>query len=688
MANEVKIKITANTRQAETAITGLQDTVKKFSGTIRMAGVAMSAFGAAGIFASVKFAQAALEQEKAMAVLGNAVEKGGIAFASVRKEIEATTAALQAKTNYGDEVQMRALGQMVALSGDYEASLKALPALLDLSTALQIDLAGATNLVGRGLSGNIELFSRYGIVVEKGITSQGLINLLLDKFGGAAEANRDPLKQLTNTWGDFGEALGRAVMPVLIPSVILLTRMFDILGKLNPKLLAVGGTIFMVSAGFSLFLGPLAIAISMLPAAIAGFTALAGAMGALSAASIASAVGMIAAFGWNIGLVAAGAVATAVALQMLWGALTGGETNPIEIVKGWTTSIKGAMTSIMDMTEQAEKNQVAMDKLAKTMAESLAKAAEDSAAQFDGLETSMQGVAEVSLDDTTVWLQTLRDEADRAGENIGNLWDLLERPPVIQRRLPMPVVQGALGFERTLLPGVQDAGVQRYIDMTNVFKELLIPTRTFKEEVGKLVSETGNWELAMGVVGNRMEDHLLRQVKILAEGFVGGAEAFADFTAQRMTIPEMLDAFRSGIFRVNQGAEEAAVTVDTLTQSFKALAEQLDDPRLDLDPTGFGGGPGGLFKPFGTQIQLMHQPGDPGAAEMTEAGKAWLETREKERAATMLASWEAQAAHLGISLQELERRTGQTIIVKVELDGKTVADAIGKVTSDAEQNGG
>jgi len=216
--SEVQVLLTLRDR-ASSGLKRFSGGLESLSTGLRRASMAMTALAGGAALLGKGFITAALEQERALKTLGTFIDRTGVAFADVREEVLRTTAALQAKTNFGDEEQIRVLQQLVALSGSYENSLAALPAVLDLSEGLSISLSSATNLLGRGLSGNTELFSRYGLEIEKGTTATELITKITNQFGGAAAANVDPLKQMSNTIGDLKEAIGRGLLPVVVPLV-------------------------------------------------------------------------------------------------------------------------------------------------------------------------------------------------------------------------------------------------------------------------------------------------------------------------------------------------------------------------------------------------------------------------------------------------------------------------------------
>jgi hypothetical protein len=191
--------------------------MQDISATARKAGLVVTAFGGAGIIAGKNFIDAALEQQKALKTLGVAVENTGQNFESVRAEIEATTAALQSKTNFGDEEQMRALALMTPMLGSVERAMQALPAVMDAATVKQVSLATVAGTLSRALSGQVNTALTLGMSFDETATFGDRLEQVLGAVGGAAVANADPFTQLGNAVGDLKEKMGDELIPVVVP---------------------------------------------------------------------------------------------------------------------------------------------------------------------------------------------------------------------------------------------------------------------------------------------------------------------------------------------------------------------------------------------------------------------------------------------------------------------------------------
>lgn len=217
MANDVEIRITGDDSDAQRALDRTKRSLKDVSKTVRNVGLGMAAFGAAAVLAGKSFITAALEQERATATLGAIVNATGVSFDELRPKIEATTAALQRKTNFGDEEQLRALTKMIPILGSVEKAMLALPAVMDGATTSGSSLETVAVTLSRALSGAADVAESVGVDFEKTDDFATRLEKTLAKVGGAAEANVDPMAQMGNSIGDLKEAIGRGLLPVVIP---------------------------------------------------------------------------------------------------------------------------------------------------------------------------------------------------------------------------------------------------------------------------------------------------------------------------------------------------------------------------------------------------------------------------------------------------------------------------------------
>jgi hypothetical protein len=156
--------------------------------------------------------QTAIEADAVWNRLAGTLENAGVQFADVREEITANARAMQDATAVGDEDYADVLSELVSMSNDYAGSLQNVGLVADIAAAKKIDLTTAAQLVGKAMVGETSTLKRYGIVVEEGADA---IEVMRERFKGMAENEMNTLsgqlKRMNNEWGDFKEAVGRAM---------------------------------------------------------------------------------------------------------------------------------------------------------------------------------------------------------------------------------------------------------------------------------------------------------------------------------------------------------------------------------------------------------------------------------------------------------------------------------------------
>ena len=287
MANEVIINVNSNTKGAQQGLSNMNKSLKKFGDNARKAGMAFAAVGAIGVVAIKGFLDAALEQQRSTQLLASSIENLGISYDSVRHDIEKTTAALQAKTNFGDEEQMRALALMIPMLGSVDQAMAALPAVMDAASLKGVSLSTVAGTLTRALSGQVNTAITLGMSFDETATFGERLEQVLDAIAGAAEASANPLTQLNNDIGDLKEKMGFALLPIMDPVIqkmrdwtLELQGVDEQTLQTTAKVLAIGTAIGVVGGAFLLF-------VSFIPSITAGFLAL-----GVSAAVLAGATGI------------------------------------------------------------------------------------------------------------------------------------------------------------------------------------------------------------------------------------------------------------------------------------------------------------------------------------------------------------------------------------------------------------
>ena len=255
--------------------------------------------------------QNADQQARAETKVATALKSTGNQVGYNLDQLKAYASELQSKTIFGDEtilndVTTRLLA-FTNITGDNFKRTQQI--VLDMSTALEMDLGSAATMLGKALDdpiGKMSALSRAGVnftdeqktmvkqLVETGETAKAqtvILDALEQKFGGQAEAaakvGMGALKQLKNSWGDFLEQIGQTMTPFINKIAAFLGRIVSMLKGMSPTMQKV----IVVIGGVAAAIGPVLIGISgvlkLIPALSAGFTALMSPVGLITAAVLA-----------------------------------------------------------------------------------------------------------------------------------------------------------------------------------------------------------------------------------------------------------------------------------------------------------------------------------------------------------------------------------------------------------------
>jgi len=242
-------------------------------------GMAAAGIGAAITGIGVMSVKSSLDQQLGINQLDVALKNIGTSYEANKKQIEDLASAQQAKTNFGDEEQRKALQKLVQVTGDYDLSMQAMIPLMDMSAATGMKLEGAAVLVARAVSGEATALKRYGIELDASTEPQEVLNALMEKFAGQAEAAADPMTQLKNRVGDLFQVFGDLLLPViekLLPKIESFVRGVIDWADAHPELVKWLG---LAGAALGVVLGVAGPLLLLLPGLIAAFGLLSIAMG-------------------------------------------------------------------------------------------------------------------------------------------------------------------------------------------------------------------------------------------------------------------------------------------------------------------------------------------------------------------------------------------------------------------------
>ena len=166
--------------------------------------------------------QAALEEEKSVEKLGAALRANIPDWDGNTKAIEDTLAA-RMRLGFADDEQRESLATLVAVTKDATKALELQRTAMDLARLRNIDLAAASDIVGKVYGGNIGILSRYGIAIKKGATATEAMAELTKLAAGQAEAyaetNQGKLLASQIRVGEVMEKIGQRILPLVIDTL-------------------------------------------------------------------------------------------------------------------------------------------------------------------------------------------------------------------------------------------------------------------------------------------------------------------------------------------------------------------------------------------------------------------------------------------------------------------------------------
>lgn len=169
-------------------------------------------------------------QLKAERKLEQVFKATGNAAGFAADEIEKFASERQGVTNFGDEVTLQGAAVLATFKQIKGQNFKdAIVSAQDMAETLEGDLQSSILMVGKALNDparGLSALSRAGVqftasqteaikkLQESGQVAEAqqiILRELQSQFGGVAEKVADPLKQASNSWGDFLEEVGKGV---------------------------------------------------------------------------------------------------------------------------------------------------------------------------------------------------------------------------------------------------------------------------------------------------------------------------------------------------------------------------------------------------------------------------------------------------------------------------------------------
>ena len=185
--------------------------------------------------------QLAVAQEIAETKLKLALKGSGLATKEQTEEVIKYAKELQTLTVYGDEQIINAQAMLATFQLNSEEIKKITPRILDMARGLtklngkQQDLQTIAIAVGKGLTGQVGILSKYGVTISEAAKRSGDMNKILSEmdrnYKGMAIAQMNYSDQtvvMSNVVGDFKEAIGETIIKseVVLAIIGQLTKSF------------------------------------------------------------------------------------------------------------------------------------------------------------------------------------------------------------------------------------------------------------------------------------------------------------------------------------------------------------------------------------------------------------------------------------------------------------------------------
>jgi hypothetical protein len=203
-------------------------------GAVKRAAAGTAAVGlVVGAAVGYEGVKAAYEQEAALAVLKNAVEKTKTSYKSFEPALEETLGKMRG-LGYTNTQTTDSTARLTQMLGSTDKALRLTGLAAAVARARHIDLASATQLVGRVANGHVASLGRMGLASKdaagKTLTTKGAIDELARAYGGTAEAYSHTLKgQMAQFHAQLDNQLEK-IGVYLIPKLTELAHVFGEVG--------------------------------------------------------------------------------------------------------------------------------------------------------------------------------------------------------------------------------------------------------------------------------------------------------------------------------------------------------------------------------------------------------------------------------------------------------------------------
>jgi hypothetical protein len=237
--------------KAQKELKSLKTTSEKASFAVSKAALpaaaALTGLAAAGISA----AKAAAEDAEAQTKLAGQIRR---TTSSTQAQIDAAEGLISQLSNtaaVADDALRPALSSLVTGTKDLGTAQNLLAVALDVSAGANTDLQATADALSKGFNGNMKALASLSpelkTLIKEGATFSDVLAVLQDNFKGAAEESGNTaaggMRRMTIAIDEAQEALGVALLPVMVAVTDILTDMANWISKNTGLALGIAGAI-------------------------------------------------------------------------------------------------------------------------------------------------------------------------------------------------------------------------------------------------------------------------------------------------------------------------------------------------------------------------------------------------------------------------------------------------------------
>ncbi|MGD0794950.1 MAG: hypothetical protein ABR958_05085 [Dehalococcoidales bacterium] len=278
------MKMSLNVSDYDSALKDIQaktlQATQQMTDDIKAGALAWTGLGAAITGALTVSVFAAENAREAQARLAQSMANIGVSYDSVSGQISALVQNEMSLTSYSNNDVYNALNRLVIMTGSYSDAMKALPGVLDLAAAGNMDVTTAARYAADAYDGfSTRLKTMFGIDIPKGVTGMEALEYVFERVKGAAEATANPFTQFKNTVVLLSQDIGGVLLPPVTTVIknleLIVTDFMDWLNE-YPAVKDAFVIIATVAGAAATAIGltSLAITAQLIPRLVAGATAL------------------------------------------------------------------------------------------------------------------------------------------------------------------------------------------------------------------------------------------------------------------------------------------------------------------------------------------------------------------------------------------------------------------------------